>query len=117
MRTFEVSTGSSWFLLGIFSVSIYSLPIPIPAGAAAQPAPNPAAQTERGKGKCCGWHVEGQVPKPQGEESLSPPMPGDAVGSPFSLHPAPLPCRNEGGTQHAVIQHPPGQDWLLSRCF
>lgn len=30
MCTLEVSTGSSWFLLGIFSVSIYSLPIPIP---------------------------------------------------------------------------------------
>lgn len=44
--TFEVSTGSSWFLLGIFSISIYSLPIPIPAGVHAQPGPNPAAHPE-----------------------------------------------------------------------
>lgn len=42
----EVFTGSSWFLLSIFSISIYSFPIPIPAGVDARPGLNPAAHPE-----------------------------------------------------------------------
>lgn len=43
---FRVSTGSSWFLLGAFTISIRFLPVPIPARGAAQPEPAPTAHSQ-----------------------------------------------------------------------